>query len=366
MKTFEEIYQLRENKDHLIMKLSRLTNQEKDKVIAFFKNHPNLENKIDWNDKNLKISDFELLMKQAEKSRGNVKKQTSKDLSVPFREFIKNKEAHLWYADDKVIFISPLSWKCAIFMDSFDCYGIGAKWCIGYEKPDYWNEYVCDRRETFIFVYNAIKKQKYMIQRKWEEFNLWDAEDQKLINEAYDLKEVIENLHLPDIPEETLLSIIENINDEIDGIFYDCEHEKDNLLEISKELTNKYSELVMKGDIDPVYLYRDLINEFFSRCPNCDEDDILGEAEYITDEILCDIIDYCNEKYINENQIDQDFMFKLHLAKFADVDGEYTKEQYKEAESKFKAAFSELNRQIEAKHGQKFLFENKSLYRLRY
>lgn len=44
--------------------------------------------------------------------------------------------------NDKFIFAQPLDYEAAKFMDSFECGGQGAKWCIGYEKTDeYWEHY---------------------------------------------------------------------------------------------------------------------------------------------------------------------------------------------------------------------------------
>jgi hypothetical protein len=45
MKSFREY--INEKKDHLIRKLDNLTDEQKDEVIEFFKNKPNLESKID-------------------------------------------------------------------------------------------------------------------------------------------------------------------------------------------------------------------------------------------------------------------------------------------------------------------------------
>ena len=59
---FERIYlktRLLEKKDHIIRNLKNLSDDEKTQLIDFFNKHPNLENKINWNDKDLYFSDFE-------------------------------------------------------------------------------------------------------------------------------------------------------------------------------------------------------------------------------------------------------------------------------------------------------------------
>ena len=61
MRSFREY--INEKKDHLIMRLAGLSDEEKQKVIEFFKAKSNLENKIDWNRKDLTFNDFNKLMK---------------------------------------------------------------------------------------------------------------------------------------------------------------------------------------------------------------------------------------------------------------------------------------------------------------
>lgn len=67
------------------------------------------------------------------------------------------------------IFVVPLTWEACKFMDSFECGGAGAKWCLGYEKTDsYFRDYV---KKGYLFVLALRKKQttvkdeiKYMIE----------------------------------------------------------------------------------------------------------------------------------------------------------------------------------------------------------
>lgn len=56
--------------------------------------------------------------------------------------------------NDTYYFVQPLSYKCCVFMDSFECGGQGAKWCLGYKENDsYWNNY-CNDNDLFVFVFN--------------------------------------------------------------------------------------------------------------------------------------------------------------------------------------------------------------------
>lgn len=47
-----------EKKDHLIKRLRNLTDEQKQEVIDFFRKKPNLENRIDWNRRDLNYEDF--------------------------------------------------------------------------------------------------------------------------------------------------------------------------------------------------------------------------------------------------------------------------------------------------------------------
>lgn len=71
--------------------------------------------------------------------------------------------------NDKFIFVVPMNWQACKFIDSFECGGQGAKWCIGYENDDgYFNDYTKDGN-LFICAYSKKKdapkdELKYMIQ----------------------------------------------------------------------------------------------------------------------------------------------------------------------------------------------------------
>lgn len=61
--------------------------------------------------------------------------------------------------NDEFFFVSPICYKDALWMDSFDCCGVGAKWCIGYEQSDeYWESYVHSGGNLFIL---AVNKENY-------------------------------------------------------------------------------------------------------------------------------------------------------------------------------------------------------------
>ncbi len=60
---------------------------------------------------------------------------------------------------DRFFFVSPVCHDDAEWMDSFDCCGAGARWCIGYEQSDeYWDSYVHGDNDLFIL---AVDKENY-------------------------------------------------------------------------------------------------------------------------------------------------------------------------------------------------------------
>lgn len=71
--------------------------------------------------------------------------------------------------NDKFIFVVPMNWQACKFIDSFECGGQGAKWCIGYANDDgYFNDYT-KNGDLFICAYSKKKdapknELKYMIQ----------------------------------------------------------------------------------------------------------------------------------------------------------------------------------------------------------
>lgn len=76
--------------------------------------------------------------------------------------------------NEKFTFVVPMTYEAAVFCDSVECGGEGAKWCIGYKRnDDYWQDYI-QNGNLFILAFNseAFKKGKnrekdtlkYMIQ----------------------------------------------------------------------------------------------------------------------------------------------------------------------------------------------------------
>lgn len=185
--SFEDIYQLREKKDHIINKLN-LTPEEKQQTIDFFNKHPNYESKVNWQNKNLTFNDFKSIMSQQENSKSNIVKQTkSGNLSAIWKQ-LPDTDYQILYNDNKEIYVLIKSYQVAVFCDSFDCYGFGAKWCIGTKNnSSYWDHYTGSKRSLFVLYYDALKKEKYMNQIMFENNDIsnlvvtvWNSEDKDI------------------------------------------------------------------------------------------------------------------------------------------------------------------------------------------
>jgi len=131
-------------KARFINKLTCFSLNEKKNLIDFFTANPVYESRIDWNNKNLKQDDFELVFTMSKMSVKN-----RKDTIKMFKDFNCKIIAHT----KEFVIAVPVEWDCAIFMNSFSCGGEGAKWCIGSRHTDsHWNDNIKDG-SVFYFVY---------------------------------------------------------------------------------------------------------------------------------------------------------------------------------------------------------------------
>src|SRR5574344_1124085 len=165
---YKKIYDLfLENKDRFIDKNDNLDTMQKQITKDFFKNHPTSENQIDWNKSaSLTYKDFEKIFNNINNSKNALKKASKEDLHLLFKN---RNDCKVIGENDKFIFVLPLSYEACIWMDSFDCGGGGAKWCIGYEKSKFYYDKDYKEGNAFILAFNKYptnlsKDLKYMIQ----------------------------------------------------------------------------------------------------------------------------------------------------------------------------------------------------------
>ena len=163
------------NKDRFIKKIdwngSSFTEQE---VLDFFKSHANLENKIDWN-------------KSVDEQKAQIinlidETKTNKENKTDIKNLFKSNEFRIVGEDDNFVYVAPLTWEACKFIDSYQCGGQGATWCIGWEKSDeYWSQYVDD---GYVFVLMMSKNKNTspitalepMYETTYEEDEFYDEE----------------------------------------------------------------------------------------------------------------------------------------------------------------------------------------------
>ncbi|GHV86448.1 hypothetical protein AGMMS50230_20560 [Spirochaetia bacterium] len=144
-------------KTRFIKNLSFLSSDEKEKVISFFTKYPVYESRIDWNNKALAYQDFEKVFTLAENSRKNIRRKSDTNPLVLFEKH----NCRIICQESEFIIVSPLDWECAIFFNSFDCGGEGAKWCIGDKSTcSYWDSYI-NEQSIFYLVYFIRKHPVY-------------------------------------------------------------------------------------------------------------------------------------------------------------------------------------------------------------
>ena len=177
MVIFENVFR-EASKARFINKLD-ISNDEKEKWINFFDSPigQQYSYKIDWQNKDeVTIENFEKIKNLADNSNTKNKKKAYRDLIEKDRKslFENKKGFDLLYENNNWLFYEVTSWEAAVFCDSVECGGQGAKWCIGTKDNNiYWHNYQ-NGGDRFIL---AIRKNdagpddlKYMIQvTNWED-----------------------------------------------------------------------------------------------------------------------------------------------------------------------------------------------------
>jgi hypothetical protein len=291
---FESI--LRENKNHIIKKMLHLTDEEQKKLIDFFNKYPNLTNKVNqyvWQKPELaRWEDFVVAFNSADNSRTAKKQRIKNDLSKMF-DNLKD-DVKIWFYDDQIIFVSPLKHKAAYFMDSFDCYGTGAQWCIGSESPNYWEDYI-NEDNSFVMLYHKKDNAKYMFQydSKNDRTVVWNAKDVVIsspdwysgftmcnITDYYEhesIKKMIKQLP------EVFLDVAINLKNELKEI-----REKELKIAVKKFITKP---LENNEPLEIFGLFFELLNVF-----NNNDDDIYNEYNIIFEDLLQTAREIYNEK----------------------------------------------------------------------
>ena len=398
---FEAI--LREDKTARIKKLD-IPDELKNKYITFFKAHSNLESKVNWNGKkDAVVSEIEALMTNTDSSRSKTKKKVRKNLRLAFQNIDKSNwptlnesDFKIWYCDNSFIFVSPLCWEAAQYMNSFDLYGTGAKWCIGWETNDsHWAKYVVDQMNSFVFVYNADTKEKWMIQKEYQcddRYELWNAEDQCVFNNWADLERVFTRIgfieetddedfnvvHQPEFDMSMVNELISEINSDVDDEFdhvRECsDHNVWNSLSIGLEnCKEKIWDLFFEDLEDIKHEYQGAGN-YFKRVEHIKDEfnqevssAFDGDRYYRHQDEIDDFLDQNWYDMIKDlfEELKRDYM-NTGVMKFPDeymvaLCGEHGlgKKQYEDARNHYyKYIKADWKNELEKRAGQQFLFES--------
>ena len=160
----------------------------RDEMKVFFRQYSNWENKLDWNRlSEITYKDFEQIKQQATTTRRAQKREIDNDIKNIFKTSGAKKFERVG-ENDNWLFVAPLSYQAAMYCDSSENQGAGAKWCIGYEKnPGYWNDYI-EHGSRFIMAFNKNYKSmsklqlqvnlKFMIEKNSDgELTVWTQSD---------------------------------------------------------------------------------------------------------------------------------------------------------------------------------------------
>jgi hypothetical protein len=168
-------------KSRFIIRLETLSNDGKKKAIDFFTKNPLYEKFIDWNRKQLDYADFEKVFLMAANSGKNLKQKAKKNPEILFKKC----HCKIVCQTSEYIIAVPLDWKCAVFFNSFEFGGEGAKWCIGSaDNYSHWNNYLI--KESIFFMVYFISRhpdfgRKIMIECYWAKRNhrfvAWQSND---------------------------------------------------------------------------------------------------------------------------------------------------------------------------------------------
>jgi len=125
----------------LISRLSSLSAVEKETVRVFFDKNPVYENHIDWNNMSLTYDDFEKVFEDANVSRKKIKRDSKLNPVLLFDGY----NCRIVSQTKDYLIVMPLDWECAVFFNSYNCGGEGAKWCIGDKRNfNHWNKYISE------------------------------------------------------------------------------------------------------------------------------------------------------------------------------------------------------------------------------
>lgn len=177
---------LLEKKDHLIRRLKNLTDEQKQKVIDFFRKKPNLENKIDWNRKDLTYEDFLEVMDPERNRTWSQKRKLVKSSGI--RGLRKGKDYVALRAPEGIDAYIPLNYEASKLIACKDIGSGVGEWCTASDL-DYWDDY---GRENIVLIYLLYSNTKEAIEYSRKDNKIDDVFDME--DEIISIGEVHQNI----------------------------------------------------------------------------------------------------------------------------------------------------------------------------
>lgn len=191
-KLLERRYRLLEDKTRFINNLN-LTDDQKTKLKTFFKNHPNYENKIDWNNKNLTFDDFSELL-SLEGNTKSSKKKYGLSGKAQIEDLVIDKDYKIIDQGEHYTIYYPLTFKASevLAKPSTPPLNVTGRWCISGRnyspgtRDQHWIDYT-NEGVDFFFVF--LQRTKWAIARYPDNtYEVFNEEDEDITN-SYDICE---------------------------------------------------------------------------------------------------------------------------------------------------------------------------------
>ena len=173
---------LLEKKDHLIRRLKNLSDEQKQEVIDFFKKKPNLENKINWNRKDLTYEDFLEVMDVTKTERRRLVK------SQGIRGLRKGKDYIPLEAPEGVDAYIPLHYEASKLIACKDIGSGVGEWCTASDL-EHWDDY---SRKNIVLIYLLFSHTKEAIEYSRKDNKIIDVYD--LEDETISIDEIHKNI----------------------------------------------------------------------------------------------------------------------------------------------------------------------------
>ena len=156
MKSFKEY--LLEKKDHIIRRLKNLTDDEKQQVIDFFARKPNLENQINWQNRDLTFDDFQQVMDVTKTERKRQVKKLGLGGLKSGKDYLEIEVPENFPGRGFI----PLHWEASKLLASAKIGGVEGEWCTAYQKDkSYWGRYIHEDYEILIYFIMDDNRTKY-------------------------------------------------------------------------------------------------------------------------------------------------------------------------------------------------------------